>query len=84
MRTETLVIRKLTSFRLNEDLIANLKLAAKIENRSLNNFVESALMKVVYRKPNKETLAAIKDAIDDKNLTDIDMTNIDTFLKSLE
>ena len=83
MRAETLVNRKLTSFRLNEDLLASLKIAAKIENRSLNNFVESALMKVIYRKPNMETLAAIKEAMDDENLETLDMDNFDSFIASL-
>jgi hypothetical protein len=41
-------------------------------------------MKIVYRKPNKETLAAIKEAKEDINMTELDMTNLDTFLKSLE
>ena len=84
MRTETLTNRKVTAFRLNEDLLMRLKKEAKKENRSLNNYVESALMGIVYRKPNKVTLAAIKEAQEDKNLTEIDMTNMQTFLKSLE
>ena len=84
MRTETLSNRKVTAFRLNEDLLIRMKAEAKKENRSLNNYVESALMRIVYRKPNKVTLAAIKEAQEDKNLTEIDMTNMQTFLKSLE
>jgi hypothetical protein len=84
MRTEAIVNRKLASFRLNENLLASLKIAAKRENRSVNNFVESALMQIVYRKSNKVTLAAIKESMEDKNMTTLDMTNIETFLKSLE
>ena len=84
MRTGTLINRKVTAFRLSEDLLIRLKAEAKKENRSLNNYVESALMGIVYRKPNKVTLAAIKEAREDINMTEIDMTDMQTFLKSLE
>ncbi|MDR3140195.1 MAG: toxin-antitoxin system HicB family antitoxin [Tannerellaceae bacterium] len=58
---ETVTGRKQTSFRLREDLLKRLQLAARKENRSLNNFVESALMDLV-NEPNEETKAAIEDA----------------------
>ena len=56
------VDRKQTAFRLRTDLLDRLKVAAKKENRSLNNFVESVLLDAVYREPNEETLIAMKDA----------------------
>jgi len=84
MSTQTLVSRRQTAFRLREDLLNRLTVEAKRQNRSLNNYVESVLMKAIYRKPNHETLDAIKEAQDDLNMTELDMTNIDTFLKSLE
>ncbi|MCL2312694.1 MAG: toxin-antitoxin system HicB family antitoxin [Firmicutes bacterium] len=84
MSTQTLVSRRQTAFRLREDLLNRLTVEAKRQNRSLNNYVESALMKAIYRKPNHETLDAIKEAQEDLNMTELDMTNIDTFLKSLE
>lgn len=59
---EAIIERKQTSFRLSVDLVKRLKLAAKKENRSLNNFVESALMDIVYNEPNTVTLAAIEEA----------------------
>ena len=43
------VHRKQTAFRLRTDLLDRLKVAAKKENRSLNNFVESVLLDAVYR-----------------------------------
>ena len=51
------VDRKQTAFRLRTDLLDRLKVAAKKENRSLNNYVESVLLDAVYREPNEETLA---------------------------
>jgi hypothetical protein len=84
MGTETLVNRKQTAFRLREDLLNRMRTAAKRENRSLNNYVENTLMDIFYRKPNKETLEAIKEAREGKNLSEIDMTSMETFLKSLE
>ena len=37
--------RKQVSFRLREDLLEKLKVLAKTENRALNNYVESVLLK---------------------------------------
>ena len=42
---EAAIDRKQTAFRLSTDLLDRLRLAAKKQNRSLNNFVESILMK---------------------------------------
>ena len=83
MRAETLTNRKVTAFRLNEDLIARLKIEAKKENRSLNNFVESALMAIINRKPNKTTLAAIKEAQESDNLETLNVENFESFIASL-
>ena len=51
---EAAIDRKQTAFRLSTDLLDRLRLAAKKQNRSLNNFVESILMDVVYNEPNGE------------------------------
>ena len=48
-----------TAFRLDAELLRRLKLRAKKENRSLNNYVETVLMDVVYYEPNEETLEAL-------------------------
>lgn len=45
-------VKKLTAFRLNADLVARLKVLAKKDNRSLNNYVENVLMSVAYNEPN--------------------------------
>ena len=67
--------RKQTAFRLRTDLLDRLKVAAKKENRSLNNYVESVLLDAVYREPNEETLAAMKEAKENKNLETLDLDN---------
>jgi hypothetical protein len=64
---ETTIRRKPTSFRLRGDIIEGLKRNAARENRTLNNYVESVLMDVVYSEPNKITKAAIKEAMSGKN-----------------
>ena len=71
--------KKATAFRLNADLLERLKMLAKKDNRSLNNFVENVLMSVAYNEPNETTKAAIKDAKEKMkycsvcgNLTDTD------------
>lgn len=54
--------KKITTFRLSEELLERLKVLAKKENRSLNNFVEYTLMEIAYNEPNEETIAAMKEA----------------------
>ena len=76
--------RKQTAFRLRKDLLERLKIEARKENRSLNNYVESVLLDAVYREPNEETLAAMEEAREGKNLTKVDTSSLESFLKSLE
>lgn len=80
----TAIERKQTSFRLSTDLLKRLQEAAKRENRSLNNFVESTLMEAVHNIPNEETLAAINEARFGKHAGTIDMTSFDTFMESID
>ena len=55
-------IKVSTSFRLNAELVEKMKIAAKASNRSLNNFVESILLNVMYHEPNEITKSAIEEA----------------------
>lgn len=77
-------LRKPTMFRLKADLVDRLKIAAKRENRSLNNYVESVLMDVVYHEPNAETRAAIEETRRGEYAGVVDMTSIESMIKSLE
>lgn len=76
------VLKKQTAFRLSVDLLDRLKVAAKKENRSLNNYVESVLMSIVYNEPNEATTKAIEEAKRDINIKDVDMTSFESFIKS--
>lgn len=78
------VDRKQTAFRLRTDLLDRLKVAAKKENRSLNNFVESVLLDAVYREPNEETLTAMKDAKENGNFETLDLDNFEKYVESLK
>ena len=78
------VDRKQTAFRLRTDLLDRLKVAAKKENRSLNNYVESVLLDAVYREPNEETLTAMKDAKENGNLETLDFDNFEKYVESLK
>ena len=78
------VDRKQTAFRLRTDLLDRLKVAAKKENRSLNNFVESVLLDAVYREPNEETLTAMKEAKENGNLETLDLDNFEKYVDSLK
>ena len=76
-------IRKQTSFRLSEDLLVKLHAEAKRHNRSLNNLVESVLMAFVSERPNKTTLAAMKEAETSDSLETLDLNNFRSFVESL-
>lgn len=75
-------IRKQTSFRLNQVLLDRLQEEARNHNRSLNNLVESVLMAFV-NKPNKTTLAAMKEAETSDALETLDLANFKNFVQSL-
>lgn len=79
----TISVRKQTSFRLNSELLTRLQEEAKRHNRSLNNLVESILMAFVAERPNKITLAAMKEAEESDNLETLDMNNFRKFVESL-
>ena len=79
----TVAAKKVTTFRLSEELLERLKVLAKRENRSLNNFVEYTLMEVAYNEPNEKTLAAMKEAASGVELETLDVDNFRSFVKSL-
>ncbi len=59
--------RKPASFRLRTDLLERLRKNAVRQNRSLNNYVESLLLDIVYNEPNDTTCAAIEEAMSGRN-----------------
>ena len=63
----TATVRKPISFRFKEDVIVRLKERAALANRSLNNYVESVLLDVVYNEPNEVTKAAIEEVKSGRN-----------------
>jgi len=73
---ETTIRRKQTSFRLRTDLLEEMKNAAKKENRTLNNYLESLLLNYFYNEPNEVTKAAIEEAMSGHNRNKV-YTNID-------
>jgi hypothetical protein len=82
-KMEATIERTQTAFRLSNELLKRLKTEARKQNRSLNNFVESVLMDAVYRTPNAKTLAAVKEAGENKNLETINLDNLEGFIESL-
>ena len=75
--------RKQTAFRLRKDLLEKLKKEAAKENRSVNNYVETLLLDAVYREPNEETLAAMREIESGTELEALDMDDFDKFIASL-
>ena len=59
--------RKPASFRLRADLLERLKKNAVRQNRTLNNYVESLLLDIVYNEPNETTRTAIEEAMSCRN-----------------
>ena len=82
-KMEATIERTQTAFRLSNELLKRLKAEARKQNRSLNNFVESVLMDAIYRTPNAKTLAAVKEARENKNLETINLDNLEGFIESL-
>lgn len=70
--------RKQTAFRLSTSLLNKLREAADRENRSLNNYVESVLMDAVLSNPNKLTLAAMKEARENRDLETLEVNNLES------
>lgn len=79
----TTVVRKPASFRLRVDLLERLKLKAAKENRTLNNYVESVLLSIVYDEPNEVTKAAIMEAKSGKNPNKV-YDSVDELLNDLD
>lgn len=70
-----------TAFRLEKELVEELKEQAKRNKRSLNNYVELILSKVVEKQPNDDTVEALEEALNNRDLKPI--TDIDKFLDSI-
>lgn len=70
-----------TAFRLDEELLEVLKIKAKAQRRSLNNYIEFLLYGSVDNIPNEKTIEAINEARNNNNLEKIE--DLDTFLESL-
>jgi broad-specificity NMP kinase len=79
---EATLIRRPTSFRLRTDLIERLKRKAARENRTLNNYVESILLDVVYDEPNEVTKAAINEAMSGRNRNKV-YSNVDAMFNDI-
>ena len=82
-KMESTITRTQTAFRLSTELLKRLKTEARKQNRSLNNYVESVLMDAVYRTPNAQTMAALKEARENENLETINLDNLEGFIESL-
>lgn len=81
---ETTATRKATLLRLNSDLLDRLKAMAKLEHRSLNNFLECKLFDLVRDVPNDRTIAAMREVRSGslRGSTPVDLTSVESMLKS--
>ena len=80
---QTATSKSQTAFRFDSELLRRLKIKAKRENRSLNNYVETVLMEIVYDEPNEETIEAIKEAKSSDKLESLDMEKFDEYVANL-
>lgn len=80
---EAAIQKKAQSFRLPVDLIDRLKMLARQHNRSLNNFVECALIDLAYSEPNAETRAALEEARSGKLQGPLDVSSVEAMYKSM-
>jgi hypothetical protein len=84
MEAATSVQKKATLFRLDTDLLDRLKVLAKREHRSLNNYVECVLLDFAYNEPNEATIKAIEEARSGKlrNTPAVDTSSVEAMFKS--
>ncbi len=77
--------KKNQSFRLPVELIDRLRQLAKLQNRSLNNYVETLLLDAAYCEPNEITLAAMKEAQSGslRNTTPLDLSSVEAMERSM-
>lgn len=77
--------KKNQSFRLSVELIDRLRQLAKLQNRSLNNYVETLLLDAAYCEPNEITLAAIKEAKSGslRNTAPLDLSSVEAMERSM-
>lgn len=77
--------KKLTSIRLNNRLYEHLQKQAKIQNRSVNNYIETLLFESSeYFEPNEETIASIEEVQNSiKNNSGKGYSNVDDLMKDL-
>ncbi|MCI9608134.1 MAG: toxin-antitoxin system protein [Muribaculaceae bacterium] len=80
-----LALKRNQSFRLPVELIDRLKLLAKGQNRSLNNYVETLLLDAAYHEPNSETISAMREARSGalRNAPALDLSSIEAMEKSM-
>lgn len=73
------------SLRLPISLIERLKLLARLQNQSLNSYVEAVLLNIAYQEPNETTIAAMKEVESGElqKTPDIDVTSIESMEKSM-
>ena len=74
--------KKLTSIRLGKNLYAELQKKAKSQNRSVNNYIETALIESLnFYEPNDDTIEAIEEVQNMiKNGTGESIGNVREFL----
>lgn len=72
---------KQMAFRFDEELVRLIKIKAKAQHRSLNNYLEVLMLKDIGNIPNAETKKAIKEVMSGNDLEEI--TDIDAFMDSL-
>ena len=70
-----------TAVNIEEKLFELLKQKAASEKKSISAIIEQILRKSFYKVPNAETLQAISDVENNRNLEVID--DLDAFLKSI-
>ncbi len=77
--------KKNQSFRLPVGLIDRLRLLAKRQNRSLNNYVETLLLNAAYSEPNEQTKAAMQEAKSGslRNSEPLDLSSVEAMERSM-
>ena len=84
MNTSAITSNKTTtSFRLDSQLLERLRILARRNNRSLNNYVETVLFDVAYHEPNDETIEAINEVRSGKKLDSFNRDELEKMIAAL-
>lgn len=79
----TTAIKASASIKIDADILAQVRQAAKAEHKSLSNYLENILYRFGYRPYNEETAQACQEAKERKSEGIVDTSSLEAFTASI-